>query len=121
MQTFERLLVWRNAHAVAVELFHLTAPWREWELRSQMRRSAASIPANIAEGAGSDSERLFARYLLHAQASASKLRYHLRYAKDVGLLDAERHEALDQSVQEVRRMLTGLTRRLRAAQPRRGQ
>ncbi|MCC7003515.1 MAG: four helix bundle protein [Gemmatimonadaceae bacterium] len=113
MQPFEQLLVWQKAHAVAVALFHASTPWREFELRAQLRRCAASVPANIAEGAGTDSPGLFARYLSHAQASASELRYHLRYAHDVGMIDATEFSGYDTRVQEVRRMLHALTLRIR--------
>jgi four helix bundle protein len=113
MQPFEQLLVWQKAHEVAVALFHASAPWREFELRAQLRRCAASVPANIAEGAGTDSPGLFARYLSHAQASASELRYHLRYAHDVGVIDAPEFTRFDTQVQLVRRMLHALTARIR--------
>jgi len=113
MQPFEQLLVWQKAHAVAVALFHASTPWREFELRAQLRRCAASVPANIAEGEGTDSSGLFARYLSHAQASASELRYHLRYAHDVGLMSATDFAEFDARVQEVRGMLHGLTLRIR--------
>lgn len=113
MQPFEQLLVWQKAHAVAVALFQASTPWREFELRAQLRRCAMSVAANIAEGAGTDSAGLFARYLSHAQASASELRYHLRLAHDVGLMTTTDHSEFDTRVQEVRRMLHGLTLRIR--------
>ena len=115
VQPYERLEVWHRAHNVAVESFHLTASWREWELRSQVRRCAVSVAANIAEGAGSTSRAQFARFLGYALASAAELRYHLRFALDIGLLARERSDALTARVEEVRRMLTGLLRRVRAA------
>jgi four helix bundle protein len=71
------------------------------------------VPANIAEGAGTDSPGLFARHLSHAQASASELRYHLRFAHDVGLIDAAEFTRFDTQVQVVRRMLYALTARIR--------
>ncbi len=114
MFPFERLEVWRRAHEVAVALHATTSSWRDWGLRSQMRRCAVSVAAIIAEGAGCESQPLFARYLAVAQASASELRYHLRFARDVGSLGDDEHAHLDAAVEEVRRMLTGLSRRVRA-------
>lgn len=115
MHPFERLIAWQRAHAVAVELYSLSAAWRDWDLRSQLRRCASSVAANIAEGAGCESQAAFARFIAFAQASASELRYHLRYAHDVGLLPATAFTDLDHRTQEVSRMLVALHRRLRTA------
>lgn len=114
MHPFERLEVWRSAHAVAVEVYALSTPWRDWDLRSQLRRCATSVAANIAEGAGCESQGSFARFVSYAQSSASELRYHLRYAHDVGQVDAETYQRLDSMVESVRRMLSALSARLRA-------
>lgn len=113
MFPFERLEVWSLAHALAVELFRVTVPWREWELKSQLRRCSASVAANIAEGAGAASQPLFSRFIGIAQGSATELRYHLLYARDVGLLAPERYKELDARAQRVRRMLVGLQTALR--------
>jgi four helix bundle protein len=112
MYPFERLLVWQRAHDVALEVYAASASWRDWDLRSQLRRCSSSVAANIAEGAGCDSPAQFARYLSFALASSAELRYHLLYARDVGLLPATDHAGLDSATQEVRRMLVGLRRRI---------
>src|SRR5690348_6525884 len=84
-------------------------------LVSQLRRAAASIPTNIAEGCGHSTRREFARFLQMAMASASELEYHLLLAVDLGLLQRRDYEALDAAVTEVKRMLTALIRRVRSA------
>ena len=86
-----------------------------------MRRCAISVAANIAEGAGSDSELHFARYVGIARASAAELRYHLIYARDVGYVTADAYAALDDELDQIRRMLTVLARTIRTnAASRRG-
>ena len=90
-----------------------------------MRRAAASIPANIAEGCGHGTEREFARFLQMALASASELEYHLLLAVDLGMLPRRRYLELDSAVIEVKRMLTALIHNVRAReaalQPRRAR
>ena len=81
---------------------------------SQARRAASSIPANIAEACGRGSDRDFARFLQIAIGSASELEYHLILARDLGLLDATQQETLERATIEVKRMLTGLMKKLTA-------
>jgi four helix bundle protein len=118
MQDFHRLKVWQKAHALAVEVFRLTEalPRRDGvALASQLRRAALSIPANIAEGAGKGSNAEFHRFLQVALGSASETLYHLLLARDVGIIEVQRYDALSSAVVEIRRMLTGLAKRVGTA------
>jgi four helix bundle protein len=85
-------------------------------LTSEIRRSAASINANIAEGCGRGGPSDFARFLQIALGSASELECHLLLAADLGLLDRPTHERLQHSVTEVTRMLNGFIRTLKRRQ-----
>ena len=71
-----------------------------------MRRSCASIPANIAEGCGRDGDADLARFLRIALGSASELEYHLILAHDLDLLNSSDYERLMKEVTEAKRMLT---------------
>jgi four helix bundle protein len=82
-------------------------------LTSQMRRCAASIPANIAEGCCTSGDTEFARYLQIAMASSSELEYHLLLARDLELLPVPSYDHLAGEVSEVKRMLATLIQRLR--------
>jgi four helix bundle protein len=86
----------------------------QYGLASQIRRSASSIPANIAEGCGRDGEPELARFCQIAMGSASELEYHLILARDLSLLPSHTYEELSASVVEVKRMLTSFVQRLRA-------
>lgn len=83
-------------------------------LTSQIRSASASIPANIAEGCGRDGDNEFARFLQIAMGSASELDYHLLLAHELGLLDADNYNELNQSLIEVKRMLNALIQRLKS-------
>jgi four helix bundle protein len=82
-------------------------------LTSQMRRSCASIPANIAEGCGRKGEAELARFLQIAMGSASELEYHLLLAHDLNLLNAKNYESLQTDVTEIKRMLTSFIQKLK--------
>ncbi len=83
-------------------------------LTSQIRRSCASIPANIAEGCGRGGDGEFARFLQIAMGSASEIEYHLLLASDLKFLDGSNYERLATEVTEVKRMLTSLIQKLKA-------
>ncbi|MBZ5551088.1 MAG: four helix bundle protein [Acidobacteriia bacterium] len=117
MRDFKQLKVWQKAHNLTLGLYKATWKFPKEELyglTSQIRRSAASIPANIAEGCGRSSEVELVRFLQIAGGSASELEYHLLLAKDLRLLNIEDYDFLNWSVCEVKKMLTGLIQTLKA-------
>jgi four helix bundle protein len=83
-------------------------------LVDQMRRSAVSISANIAEGAGSGSQPMFARYLGIALGSAYELESHLLLARDIGCAAGDSGEALLAEIESIIKMLTALLRSVRS-------
>jgi four helix bundle protein len=116
MRDFHGLIVWQKAHALTIEIYRITKRFPDDErfgLTSQIRRSAASIGANLAEGCGRGGENEFARFVQIALGSASEVEYHLLLAKDLGYLANEEFTALTSSIHEVKRMLTSLQRSAR--------
>ena len=77
-------------------------------LTSQLRRSVASIGANIAEGSGRRSNNEICRFLQIARGSASEAEYHLLLAHDLRLLRDEDFRKYSDQIDEVQRMLTAL-------------
>ena len=115
MQPFRKLVVWQIAHELALTLYKVTNGFptdERYGLTSQIRRSAASICANLAEGCGRGTRRDFARFAYIALGSASELEYHLLMAADLGFLKADSYLPLERSVTQVKRMLAGLIRKL---------
>jgi four helix bundle protein len=117
MRRFKEIKAWQKAHTVTLEIYDITANFPKHELfglTSQMRRCAASIGANIAEGCGRKSKGELGRFMLIAMGSASELEYHLLLARDLRLLDEQNHQRLDENVVEVKRMLTAYIQGLKA-------
>ena len=118
MRNYKDLVVWERSHALTLALYRVTKVFPKDELfgeTSQIRRAAASIGANIAEGCGRRSDGEFGRFLLIAMGSASELSYHLLLARDLGFLKEPDFIRLDNELAEVRRMLTTLTVKVKAA------
>jgi len=120
MSDFKKLVVWQKAHALALHAHRSAMGIRESRyasLRSQIIRSAMSIPTNIVEGRRQESERDFARFLRYSLNSAYELEYHLMFAREIDVIpDEEGHSLLAELVQ-VRRMLHGLLKRISPKDP----
>ena len=117
MKNFRDLLVWQKAHSLTLEIYEASASFPDNErfgLTSQLRRSAASTPANLAEGCGRGSDADLKRFLYIAMGSASETEYHLLLAYDLGFLGEQTHKRLTQDTQEVKRMLSAFIAKLGA-------
>jgi four helix bundle protein len=115
MKDFRDLQVWQKAHALTLRVYEATVTFPEAErfgLTSQLRRSAASIPANLAEGCGRGSDPDLRRFLLIAMGSASETEYHILLAHDLGFLAAPTFERLTTDIHEVKRMLASFIAKL---------
>ncbi len=111
MSDFKKLEVWQKAHRLALDT-HKAAQRvcgaQYLSLRSQLIRSAMSIPANIVEGREQTSEKDFARFLRYSIASASELKYHLIIGRDMKTISNESYNSLLGTLEQVRKMLHGL-------------
>ncbi len=83
-------------------------------LTSQLRRAAASIPANLAEGCGRDSDAELKRFVDIAHGSASETEYFLLLAHDLGYFGETAFPHLWKEIGEIKKMLGGLSRKLKA-------
>ena len=116
MKGFKELKVWQKAHAMTIAVYDMTRAFpREelYRLTSQLRRSASSIGANIAEGCGRRSDGEVARFLQIARGSASEIEYHILLARDLHYLREEQFRELSHQADELQRMLTALIQRFR--------
>ena len=116
MRDFRKLTVWEKSHQLVLAVYRATGdfpPDERYGLISQIRRAAASIPANIAEGCGKNTEAALARYTTISMGSASELEYHLLLAHDLGYLPTATYNTLNADLLHVKKMLVSFTNRLR--------
>jgi four helix bundle protein len=112
-KTFRDLLIWQKAHQLVLRVYKETQkfpPDERYGITRQLRRSAVSIPANIAEGFVKRGVADKLRYLNIAQGSLEESRYYLIRAGDLGLADLS---ALEQLVDECSRMIEAYSQTLR--------
>jgi len=117
MKDFRDLKVWEKGHQLTLAIHRVSARFPKEErygLTSQIRRSSASIPPNIAEGSGRGGDAEFARFIQIAIGSASETEYHLILAKDLKLLGEADYEKLSGEIMQLKKMLISLVKKLRA-------
>ena len=111
MGGFRDLRVWREAKELAFEIYRLTdesAFSRDYPLRDQIRRSAISIPSNVAEGDERGTNRDAVRFLFIAKGSLAELQTQLEIAHEIGYLDSSALSSLDQRCNSIGKMLGAL-------------
>jgi four helix bundle protein len=108
MQPFQELRVWIAAHELTLEVYRVTCGFPAHErfgLTPQLRRSAASVAANIAEGSAAAHPADFARALNVAEKEAAETDYHFLLAHDLGYLPEDEWASLIEKLGSLRRML----------------
>ena len=120
MSNFKDLIVWQKSHTTAVDCVRIATKIRQAHfaaIKSQLIRAAISVPTNIVEGSGQESDKDFCRFLRYSVNSANELEYHLILSNDLDLLTDADFKRLSEKVEEVQRMLHGLIRSLRKQKP----
>ncbi len=121
MQDYKKLKVWEKAHAFTLAVYQITEHFPHHErygLASQLQqRCSSSVPSNIVEGCGLNTNAELLRHLHIAMGSAKEAEYQLLLARDLGYIDAARHNALHELVDELERMLSALITKIKAARP----
>jgi four helix bundle protein len=111
IKDYRDLLVWQKSMSLAKEIYLFTESFPQHEIygiTNQMRRSAVSVPSNIAEGHGREAPKEFARFLRIARGSLSELQTQLYLSTDLNYGDNTQFNNLMAASEEIGRMLRGL-------------
>ncbi|MBS1593187.1 MAG: four helix bundle protein [Bacteroidetes bacterium] len=115
MHDYKQLKVWNKAIDLVVDVYKATGDFPKEEkygLISQMRRCAVSIPSNIAEGAGRNSDKEFCHFLSIAHGSSYELETQLIVSQRLELIDSTSSDALCARINEVQKMSYNLQSKL---------
>jgi four helix bundle protein len=107
MHKYKELKLWQKSIDLVTSVYLLTRSFPQEEkfgLVSQINRSAVSIPSNIAEGAGRNSDKEFIQFLSIAQASSYELETQLIISKNLNYLTIEELNHLSEQIEEVQKM-----------------
>lgn len=116
MHKYKELIIWRKSIELVTEIYLVTGSFPDKErfnLISQINRAAVSIPSNIAEGAGRNSDKEFVQFLSIAHASSYELETQLVVSNNLGYLRKENLDKLLESIEELQKMNFALQQKLK--------
>ena len=108
---YTELRAWKQAVDLVLEVYRTTQQFPKTELyglTNQIRRSAVSVPSNVAEGKGRSSDREFALFLSHARGSLLELETQLLIASKLGYTGKEQSESLGTRTEQLAKTLNAL-------------
>ncbi|MCY4079490.1 MAG: four helix bundle protein [Caldilineaceae bacterium] len=115
IRSYRELKIWQRSMDLTVQTYELTRRFpseEKYGLSSQMRRAAASVPANIAEGQARRSKKEFLQMLSIARGSLAELETFVTLSERLGLIRRETSNSLLEDCAEIDRMMNGLMRSL---------
>lgn len=111
MNSYKDLIVWKKSVDFAVAIYKVTRTFPKSEqfgISSQLQRAASSIAANIAEGAGRNSDKEFVHFLSIALGSLYETETHLIISQQIGYLQSETIDEFSLIIAELDRMIKAL-------------
>jgi four helix bundle protein len=118
MRNYQKYEVWNEAHQVVLLIYNQIVPEipkvEQFRITSQMKRAAYSVPLNIAEGCGRNSQKDFVHFLDMSLGSARELEYCLLLSKDLGYLETDVFNPLNKKVNSIKAMLITLIKQIRS-------
>jgi len=116
IRSFEDIVAWQKTRLLTKRIYEVSGRGdfgRDFALQNQIRKSAVSIAANIAEGFARKGDREFARFLAIASGSAAETKSHLYIARDQNYISEKELKDLYNGLDEIARLIHGLERYLR--------
>jgi four helix bundle protein len=116
MMLYKELIAWQKAYQFTLNIYKITATFPREELFglvSQMRRAAASIPANMAEGSMRNSPKEFQQFLYIARGSMAEMEVWIQLSSDLKYIDQKTLNDLSLQCSEVGKLLSGLLKSLK--------
>ncbi len=116
MSTFRNLLIWQKSMDLVTKIYNSTQKFPKEELfglTSQIRRSATSIPSNIAEGYGRDSNKEYLRFLNISISSLFEMQTQIEIAKNINYINETDFNKIYEDSREIERMLTSFIKKIK--------
>ena len=124
MHNYKNLHIWQEGLNLARKIYEVTANFpanEKYGIVSQMTRAAVSIPSNIAEGAGRNSNKDFANFLSIAIGSIFELHTQIAICEQIGYINEETTKQLEQQIYTLQQQITTYKQRIEGSAPRQGE
>lgn len=108
MHNFNNLVIWKDGIQLSKEIYSLVKSFPQAEtygMVSQITRAAVSVPSNIAEGAGRDSDKEFSHFLSIAIGSLFELQTQIIISKEIGYIPAEKANEILNNIDKLQKMI----------------
>lgn len=115
MIDYKKYRVWQKAHLFVLEIYKLATAFpksEQFNLISQINRAAVSVPANIAEGCGRQTQKELTRFLYIASGSAHELEYLIFLSTELKFIEQELSTNLLSDLTEIKKMLAALIKKI---------
>jgi four helix bundle protein len=110
MHNFKELKIWQKSRELTKKVYLITQKFpkeEKYDLVSQIRRSAVSIPSNIAEGSGRESKKEFVRFLNISISSAFELETQIIISNDLGFVEEQEYNLVIEEINVIQKMIFG--------------
>jgi len=108
---WKELKIWQKSHNLTLFIYKISSSFpknEQYALISQLRRSSASICANIVEGQSRNTTKEYINFLYNARGSLEETRYHLLLSNDLKYLKNEQYQELEKICEDISKMINGL-------------
>ena len=116
MRDFKKYEIWRLSHELTLSIYSISEKFptsERYGITSQLRRASSSIPTNISEGCGRDSDAEFNRFLTIALGSANETEYLIILAHDLSYLDEALYKSLTAKINIIKQKVYTLKQKLK--------
>lgn len=116
MRDYKNYEIWKKSHKIALEIYSFTKSFPKEEtygIVSQLRRASLSIPTNIVEGTGRNSQKEFAYFINIASGSAAETEYLIRFPFDLNYINEDQFNKVNDEIISIRKMLNAFHQKLK--------
>ncbi len=117
MVDYKKYHVWQRSHQLVLDVYRSTSTFPKSEMFTivpQINRAAISIPTNIAEGCGRETQKELIRFLYISSGSAHEVEYLILLATDLKFINQDDSEKLLTELSEIKKMLGSLIRKIKS-------
>ena len=117
MIDYRKYKVWQKSHNLVLEVYKATSLFpstEKYNLASQINRAVISIPTNIAEGCGRETQKELIRFLYISSGSAHELEYLIFISQELGFIEQQNANDLLSRLLEIKKMLASLIKKIKS-------
>lgn len=116
MIDYKKYNVWQKSHSLVLEIYKELKYFpqeEQFNIISQIKRASLSVPTNIAEGCGRETQKELLRFLYISSGSTHELEYLILVSKELGFLSKEKADLLLDKIQQIKKMLASLINKIK--------